>query len=250
VEVRRARAEDLAGVRAIASSYGNLDAWPQRPDYLDLELEQDGLWVALDADGVVGFAGLIDHGTRVHLADLFVRRDARGGGIGAALLAAALPAGRPLTTLAALSDPRALPLYARAGLVPLAPVLYVEGVVVGGSAVTRQIDVAETGSPVAGLLARAGASALATADGATAVIRPDGTGAHLGPATAGGDALMALVARASVERGRIALALPGPHPALRPLLEAGMRVTDVDAYMATEPGLVDLESAAFEADLG
>jgi GNAT superfamily N-acetyltransferase len=33
--------------------------------------------------------------------------------------------------------------------------------------------------------------------------------------------------------------LPGPHPAVRPLLAAGWRVTDFDLFMASEPGLLD-----------
>jgi GNAT superfamily N-acetyltransferase len=33
--------------------------------------------------------------------------------------------------------------------------------------------------------------------------------------------------------------LPGPHPAVRPLLAAGWRVTDFDLYMASEPGMLD-----------
>jgi hypothetical protein len=41
--------------------------------------------------------------------------------------------------------------------------------------------------------------------------------------------------------GPPALALPGPHPALRPLLEAGARITDRDTFMASSPGLVDPE---------
>ena len=48
MEVRLARAGDLAEVREIADGYGNLDEWPSRPDYLDYELEREALWVAVD----------------------------------------------------------------------------------------------------------------------------------------------------------------------------------------------------------
>jgi hypothetical protein len=72
--VRRASAGDLAAVRAIAESYGNLEEWPRRPDYLDHELERGALWVALEGAEVVGFAGVLVDGDVAHLADAFIRR--------------------------------------------------------------------------------------------------------------------------------------------------------------------------------
>jgi hypothetical protein len=39
--------------------------------------------------------------------------------------------------------------------------------------------------------------------------------------------------------GPPALVLPGPHPALRPLLDAGARIRDRDTFMASQPDLVD-----------
>jgi hypothetical protein len=33
--------------------------------------------------------------------------------------------------------------------------------------------------------------------------------------------------------------MPGPNPAVRPLLEAGFRIEERDTYMASEPDLVD-----------
>src|SRR3954452_22848059 len=126
MEVRRAGAADLPAVRAIAEGYGNLEEWPRRPDYLDHELERDALWVALDAGEVAGFAGVLVDGEVAHLADLFVRPDRLGSGVGSALLAAALPRDRTLVTFSS-ADPRALPLYVRAGMRPLAPLLYLTG---------------------------------------------------------------------------------------------------------------------------
>ena len=46
------------------------------------------------------------------------------------------------------------------------------------------------------------------------------------------------------------LAIGGPHPGLEALLEAGMRIVDADTYMATEPGVVDLERRLPHPDLG
>jgi hypothetical protein len=53
------------------------------------------------------------------------------------------------------------------------------------------------------------------------------------------DAVLATVAALRPADGRAVVCLPGPHPAVRPLLAAGWRVTEFDLYMATEPALLD-----------
>ena len=62
--------------------------------------------------------------------------------------------------------------------------------------------------------------------------------------------LVALAGAVAAEHGTVKLAIPGPHPALQPLLEAGLRVADADTYMATEPGIDDLERWIPHPDLG
>ena len=52
-------------------------------------------------------------------------------------------------------------------------------------------------------------------------------------------AVLALLASLDPPEGRAQVLLPGPHPAVRPLLGAGWRVTDMDLYMASEAGLLD-----------
>ncbi len=52
-------------------------------------------------------------------------------------------------------------------------------------------------------------------------------------------AVLALLASLDPPEGRAQVCLPAPHPAVRPLLRAGWRVTDKDLYMASEPGLLD-----------
>ena len=76
--------------------------------------------VALDAaDGaIVGYGATVDTGRARHLADLFVRADRQGGGIGGHLLDAVFGDAWPRTTFAS-DDPRALPLYVRAGMLAL-----------------------------------------------------------------------------------------------------------------------------------
>jgi GNAT superfamily N-acetyltransferase len=53
--------------------------------------DRGGFWVATDDDdAVVGTVGLLDFGQGGALRKMFVRRDRRGAGLGAALLAAAV----------------------------------------------------------------------------------------------------------------------------------------------------------------
>jgi GNAT superfamily N-acetyltransferase len=259
VEVRPARAEDLGPVREIAASYWTLDEWPRRPDYLDFELERESLWVALADGAVTGFAGVLLDEPIAHLADAFVRRDALGRGVGAALLDAAFDVDATRVTFAS-RDERALPLYARAGLRPFAPLLYLAGSMPGQARVERvpvvelaEPDAAASGRPrVAALefLARAGAYGLVAPGGGYAVVRPTGRGGLLGPAAGDAGDLLAFVAAASAAHGSAELALFGPHPALRPLLDAGFRIESMDTYMSSRPGVHDLERYVPNPDLG
>jgi hypothetical protein len=153
-------------------------------------------------------------------------------------------------------DERALPLYARAGLRPLAPLVYLEGTIAGESAfehvepaalADRDAAAAGRARPAAlDFLARAGAYGLAAGERAYAIVR-DG---HIGPAAGDAGELLAFAAAASAEHGAVHLALPGPHPALAPLLEAGLRVSDQDTYMASEPDVHDLTRYVPDPDLG
>src|SRR5664280_1058665 len=72
-----------------------------------------------ERDGeLVAYGAAIDTGIARHLADLFVRPDLLGRGIGLPLLAAVMGDAPQRTTFAS-ADPRALPLYVRAGIAPL-----------------------------------------------------------------------------------------------------------------------------------
>jgi GNAT superfamily N-acetyltransferase len=53
------------------------------------------------------------------------------------------------------------------------------------------------------------------------------------------DAVMVALASLDPPDGRARVCLPGPHPAVRPLLAAGWRNDYIDLFMATEPGLLD-----------
>jgi GNAT superfamily N-acetyltransferase len=250
VETSRATPADLGGVRAVAAAHDLLGDWPEPPDWLDFLARTGELWVAREDGDVAAFAGVVRANGVAHLTDLFVAPDRLGGGLGRTLLAAAFPAEGPRTTFAS-SDPRAVALYVRAGLRPLAPMLYLAGTPLGGVEVER-VAVAELDLPPRDVLAfldEAGAYGLVTAEGA-GVVRPVPGGARLGPARGDGMAIRALAGAAAAVHGSVKLTLPGPHPALPLLLEAGMHITDADTAMASAPGLLDLVRAVPDADLG
>jgi GNAT superfamily N-acetyltransferase len=54
-----------------------------------------------------------------------------------------------------------------------------------------------------------------------------------------GIAATAVLAALAGLTGLANVCLPGPHPAVRPLLAAGWRVADFDLFMASEPGMLD-----------
>jgi len=91
----------------------------EAPIYLAHVLATGTLLVAEEAGAIQGFAGAISRGNIAFLTDLFVDPASQSGGLGRALLDAALPptGGQTRCTLSS-SDPRALALYIRAGMQP------------------------------------------------------------------------------------------------------------------------------------
>jgi GNAT superfamily N-acetyltransferase len=270
IEIRQPTDDDLPAIRAILVAHGNdgpiLVADVVGP-YVRHLIARGGARVAVDGDEVVGFGATVDAGRATHLADLFVRPDRLGKGIGRPLLAAVFGDAARRTTFAS-DDPRALPIYVRAGLRPWWVSLYVEGPVVRlpeppRSISTREATAAElaateeawtghdrsldwahwTTQPAADnfvVLLGDEIVAVASARDRQAsqvralnrlVVHPD-TGVDPVPVT------LAAIRRAG--RDGVALsAIQGPSPVLRPLLDLGFRVADRDQFMASEPGLVD-----------
>ena len=74
---------------------------------------------------MIAFAAVVERAGVAHLADLFVLPERFGQGIRGQLLAEILGDAAMRTTFAS-SDPRALPLYVRNGMIPLSPNLYLE----------------------------------------------------------------------------------------------------------------------------
>ena len=237
-----------------------------------------GTLLVAERDGaVIGFAGIIERGELVYLTDLFVAPETQSHGVGGALLNAILPRdGRKLATIGS-SDPRALALYIRAGMAPEWPdfQIHVErerwraaDVDLGGLQVVEaarldpdllawdaeisgrsrpeehQYWVDEcAGTPFwfqragerigFGYVRLAPETTLQPAD--MAVVGPIGVrdSRH---ATA---CILAAVGWALEHAPRARLLVPGPHPALGPLLTAGGVIEYVEMFLCSAPPCVD-----------
>ena len=270
VIIRDPTEEDLPAIREFLAAHGNdgpvIVADVVGP-YLRHLIARGGARVASDAGHVVGFAATIDTGRSVHLADLFVRPDRLGDGIGRQLLAAAFGDARQRTTFAS-DDPRALPIYVRAGMRPLWASLYVEGPAeriadVGGSLLTASagpdelaaIEATWTGversldhafwatQPVAEtFVVRDGTNVVAVATArarqASTVRVLDRLVVHPDPGVDPVPIMLAALKRAGRD-GLVLAAIQGPSPVLRVLLDLGFRIADRDQFMASDPDLVD-----------
>jgi GNAT superfamily N-acetyltransferase len=268
VEIRAATADDTTAIRAVWAANG--DDVPEGgvdivAPYLAHLLATGRVLVAVDGRRVIGFAATVERVGVSHLADLFVLPDRFGQGTGKRLTAAVFGDTRRRTTFAS-ADPRALPLYVRSGMTPLWPNLYLEADSsslppppagaefepagpdaladleqswLGSASLadhhfwaalpeSRPFVVHSAGRPVALVHARA---------------RRSGRGRSLGRlilAPGADPAPVVLVAlHHAAEGGIIGSSVPGPSPALRPLLEAGARITDRDTFLASHAGLFD-----------
>jgi GNAT superfamily N-acetyltransferase len=269
IEVRPADDEDGAAMLAIWAANGDevpTGGADTLTPYRDHLIRTGRVLVACDRDGVVlGFGAVVERAGVTHLADLFVLPDHFGRGIGQRLLAELFGDAARRTTFAS-ADPRALPLYVRSGMAPLWPNLYLD------------VDVSTLPAPSPGLVCEPAVAEtlaelerrwLGAADGddhrfwaalvearpfvvlddrepvAAAHARARRTGRDrwinrlvLAPDADPASVLVAAYHHAA-EGGRIGSCLPGPSPALRPLLEAGAQIIDRDTFMASDPTLFD-----------
>jgi len=268
--IRPATLEDLPAIRAVLAAHGN-DGPIENGDivgpYLRHLIGHHVARVSMRDGEVVAFAAAVRAGVSRHLADLFVRQDLVGQGIGRPLLDAVLEGDDRRTTFAS-DDPRAMPLYIRAGMRPYWPQLYLRG---DGSAIRAS---ASTGglaiepAPMAhlaelelrwtGLDRRVDHDHWGTvpdADPFVVTHSGDVVAFGLGRARQAGPArildrlvvhadadplpiVLAAVVRAA-RGGPVVVAVPGPNPVLPALLAAGFRIDDHDTFMASDPGLVD-----------
>jgi hypothetical protein len=249
----------MVGIRCIAGAYGGLDAWPDRPDYLDHELRTGRILVA-DRDGeVAAFGAITQRDGVVHLGDLFVRPDLVGERIGGRILEQLLPPAGTRSTFSS-ADPRALGLYARRGLSAVAPLVSVQGSALSTASLRLPkplLESARVGRRVIDLDAAArgrsrpedhaflgslDAVCLLLGRSAFAYLRTAGGSVHVGPAGAvdpadAAPSLLQAVAAAGSLSDDVRVAVPGVHPALGPLLAAGFRIIEIDTIMTSPPNL-------------
>jgi GNAT superfamily N-acetyltransferase len=229
------------------------------------------LLVAEHEGRIAGFSGLITRGSVAFLTDLFVRPDVQSGGIGQALLERILPRDGRILATAASTDPRAPALYIRAGMRPQAPLFWLLGesarlenlapsdldtreAEVGDPALVAW-DTAICGRPraedlvclVRGFAAqplwfeRAGRR---IGYGFVQQRSPEALWHQqaytLGPigAYTPEDATACTLAAAQWARSRgesLRIGVLGSHPALAELLRAGMRIAEIETFLASAP---------------
>jgi GNAT superfamily N-acetyltransferase len=263
--VRRAAEQDVEGIARVSRAAGQpAEDSGVDPRYVRSLLEHATVLVAASAGGpVLGWGATRATPPGELLADLFVAPAAQGQGIGQALLRELWPAapGSPGRFTFSSRDPRALPLYARAGLRPIWPLLDLSGDarrLPTGGARARRVggeEAAEGELRLSGCDRRAdyrhwveapAASGVLVHDGDRLIAAGAGRPAGLTHLTcmSSHDALVAVTAALSALGGdRATVCLPGPHPALRWLLEHGWRVADHDLAMVTP----DVELRSFWA---
>lgn len=269
--VRRATEEDAPAITAIFEANDEPVSWPDvpRPPYVDHLLTRPQTRVVVgELDGVVaGLAATIEVGgpDRRFLSDLYVDPKRQSLGLGRAMLREAIGDARERMTFSS-SDPRALAAYIRSGMRPWWPLLYVE-VAAGQLGAdepgvdTRPADVAETArhsQAWTGIdrtadfsfyarLPEAGGFAVLV-DGEVAVVgwarrELAAPGRWLDHASFSPDADPVRTAfgilRAASRGERLGAAIPGPHPAVAPLFERGVRFDGSDTFCATDRDLVD-----------
>jgi GNAT superfamily N-acetyltransferase len=246
---------DLARVAEIAKANDEPDG--QNPAYLR-HLRESGRFLVAERDGTVaGYAATHQVGAAAMLSDLFIALECRDTGIGGRLLAAVFADAGERFTFAS-KDPRAMPLYARYGMRPRWPLLYMSGSAMPASSLdcervpsteAARVELALTGIDRAaeyafwatGLIVRDAEGIVGAGAASPGRLIHFVTAEGSDPVAGLGTALAAVPAD-PVPGGRIGLCLPGPHPALKNLLETGWRITDYDHHMSTSDRLVDPNS--------
>ena len=275
--IRLATPEDVPAIRAILAAHGNDEPLGRLrgPDIVGpylrhLFAHHRAMVSELPGEEVVAFGALADVGLAWHLADLFVHPAHLGQGLGRELLDALYGERGPRTTFAS-DDPRALPLYVRAGMAARWVALYLRGgadearraaadpraraleVVDGDPEQQAALELAWTGADRtrdhALWSAWPGADPFIVRDADGPVAVGYGRDRQIGPGARAVDRLvvrpgaepvgpvLAAVARCMARGEMLDVTVPGPHPALPVLLELGVRIDDKDIYCAgpTDP---------------
>ena len=245
------------------------------PAYLTHVRETGRLLVAEQSDAIVGFTGLVTRDAVSFLTDFFVRPTGQSASIGRALLTTILPK-EGVHCTCSTADPRALALYIRAGMRPIWPQVWLRGdgrtTAHVDHGVTHGITIEEARSAqtdraliaweaeLGGRQRAQGLTFWREAQGGIplwfrrgderigyAIIRMRGrtlrdpAAVTIGPLGVREVADAAACTLAAVEWVRqradiYYMTVPGPHPALAPLLESGCRIEDFYTFMSNDEG--------------
>lgn len=262
VEVRSATLDDLPDLAQVALATNQpTEGTGADPRYATHLLTRGRLVVAVGDSRVVGYAAAISVLGIQQLTDLFVLPEVHGEGIGGQLLDAVWGEGGARATFSS-GHPHALPLYVRAGLRPLWPLVYVTGDPVALPLPSRSLIVEDVAPEVAAEAesvlgggdrrsdyalwsVRPQARTFVVSDGrrtvaagATGADEPNVEVSHLRvvESTYATDALLGVVGQLT---DRATVAIPGPNDALPVFIASGWQVSDIDHFMATSDDLVD-----------
>jgi GNAT superfamily N-acetyltransferase len=267
---RPATPADIGVMRAILQAHGGdgpvvTGGSDVTGPYLEHLIAHHRVLVVEEAGTIVAFGAVLDTGRARMLCDLFVTPERLGEGIGRPLLAE-LFGDAPVRAAFSSDDPRALPLYVRAGMTPLSINLYLEGMPTrlpdhlsplhvrhaevaecaalerSWTGADRSVDwpfwatmpaadtfvVEAAGVPVGVGIARAKQATTARALDRL-VIRPDVDPVH---------AAVAAISR-TARGGPVQVTVFGPSPLLPVLFDAGFKVVDHDQFLSSNPTLVD-----------
>lgn len=241
------------------------------PSALAHVLESGRMLVAERAGRVIGFATAIARGQVTFLGQLFVLPEVQSAGVGQRLLRAVMPDDGWQRATVSSSDPRATALYVRHGMRPFWPVfdLAVSVERLGclpetdvAVAVARPEDSNLIGmdAEIAGRLRpqdhsywvehKAGVPLRFERGGKTlgygyVLVQPQSSDARwygdtvrVGPLGVHdeADAVDCLVCALNWARergGRLSVLVPGPHPGLRTLLEAGFHIGEIETFLSS-----------------
>ena len=271
IEVREAGRGDLPEISAVAHSTGQDEEWGGTdPAYMTHLLEYGKVVVGVSGGSVIGFGATRQLGVGADaismLCDLFVDPRMHGGGCGRAMLGELWHGPGRRMTFSSLHA-HALPLYIGFGLDAWWPLLYLRGradalaasagwrTEAAAPAEVAALEQAWTGVDRSGdhlawarrpggssVLVRRGGQSMAAGTVGGVGSEYGVTHLALAPTVDGADAaaaVLAVLAGLEAESGLARICLPGPHPAVRPLLAAGWRIEEFDLFMATEPNLLD-----------
>jgi GNAT superfamily N-acetyltransferase len=268
--IRRATRSDIPAIRAILAAHeedgpvaeGGVDIIG--PYLVHLQRAHRAL-VTERAGEVAGFGTVVDTGVTAMLSDLFIRPELLGQGLGRALLAALFEGSVARATFAS-RDPRAIPLYVRAGMTPLWTSFSVEGTATQLPPLDPGLTAWDATPEELALLEEAWTGARRPADHDYFSRQPAGDafliedeegpvafgyarGKQISPTRQldrllvrpGADPVAPIVAglARAARTGSVRACVPGPNPVLPVLLEHGFRIVESDQFLASTPDLVD-----------